>query len=252
MINFVPPQKYNYSAYKDKTIDQYHDICGRVNTVLEGTTCNKILLGNLLRELWFSRTYAFRAKDAYSYDGNFYSGENNVAGVFFFVCDEEFGLDRSQVSRLMNVADEFSHEGKLRGPWAEYKYSALVELLDLTPEQRNEVKPDWTIRRIREYKKQLKKQSKSSDVDSVPENTFIATSQQENAPEDFSENIDFSKFSKDDLVVKCTKYRQDLKAAAKYISVLENELRICKEKLDIDDDDDFYSLLGALDSEDLP
>ena len=152
----------------------------------------------------------------------------------------------------MNVADEFSHEGKLRGPWAEYKYSALVELLDLTPEQRNEVKPDWTIRRIREYKKQLKKQTKSPCADPDPVNDPIATSQQDNAPEDFSENIDFSKFSKDDLVVKCTKYRQDLKAAANYISILENELRICKEKLDIDDDDDFYSLLGALDTEDLP
>ena len=50
MINFVPPQKYNYYAYKDKTIDQYNDICGRVNTVLEGTTYEAQQEDNLVSE----------------------------------------------------------------------------------------------------------------------------------------------------------------------------------------------------------
>ncbi|MDY4655823.1 MAG: hypothetical protein SO386_06355, partial [Eubacteriales bacterium] len=80
-----------------------------------------------------------------------YSGAN-----FFDYCNVNFKLDKSQVSRYMNIVSEFG-DG-LRGfkdEYKDYSYSLLTEMLSLTPEQRKKVKPDWTIKQVREYKKEL-------------------------------------------------------------------------------------------------
>lgn len=75
---------------------------------------------------------------------------------FMQYCERHFGLDKSQVSRYMNIVDEFGD--KFLGfaePWKKYGYSQLTEMLPLTKEQRLEVKPDWTVQQIRDYKKRL-------------------------------------------------------------------------------------------------
>lgn len=100
-------------------------------------------------------------------------------------CEKNFGLDKSAVSRCINVYREFNASNcvtyenglKQRGAaielspeWNEYSYSQLCEILPLTPEQRKDISPDMSVKQIREYKKYLK--SKKSD-------NSVATSQQE-------------------------------------------------------------------------
>lgn len=84
-------------------------------------------------------------------------GAGNCCSTFFFAyCFGKFGLDKSQVSRYMNIVSEFG-DG-LRGfknMWDKFSYSQLVELLPLSAEQRKPVKASWTIKQIRDYKKSL-------------------------------------------------------------------------------------------------
>lgn len=113
---------------------------------LAASKTNYFYLGAHLFDIWKTKTYA-----VHSFDINNYSGAN-----FFNYCAEYFGLDKSQVSRYINIVVEFG-DG-LRGfkdEYKEYSYSLLTEMLSLTPEQRKKVKANWTIKQIREYKKEL-------------------------------------------------------------------------------------------------
>ena len=121
----------------------------RSEKVLEDLSANKtnyFYLGAHLLDIWNTRCYG-----AHNFDVNNYSGKN-----FFDYCYVTFGLGKSQVSRYMNIVDEFGDS--LRGFKVEYKdysYSLLSEMLSLSPAERKKVKPDWTIKQIREYKKEL-------------------------------------------------------------------------------------------------
>ena len=113
---------------------------------LAASKTNYFYLGAHLLDIWLTRTYA-----VHKFDVNNFSGAN-----FFDYCKVYFGLDKSQVSRYMNIVSEFG-DG-LRGfkdEYKEYSYSLLTEMLSLTPEQRKKVKANWTIKQIREYKKEL-------------------------------------------------------------------------------------------------
>lgn len=108
-------------------------------------------------------------------------------GYFTFddFCEDNFGLDKSAVSRCVNVYRAFNASNsvtyengiKQRGAaielsdeWKDFSYSQLCEMLPLTPEQRKDISSDMSVNQIRAYKKNLR--SKKSD------NT-VATSQQE-------------------------------------------------------------------------
>ena len=81
---------------------------------------------------------------------------NCSAECFFAYCYDEFGLDKTRVSRLMNIVDEFGDGLRcFKKEWEPYSYSQLCELLPLSDEERKPVQPDWTIKKIREYKKSL-------------------------------------------------------------------------------------------------
>lgn len=113
---------------------------------LAASKTNFFYLGAHLLDIWLTRTYAVHHFDVCNY-----SGAN-----FFDYCNVNFKLDKSQVSRYMNIVSEFG-DG-LRGfkdEYKEYSYSLLTEMLSLTPEQRKKVKANWTIKQIREYKKEL-------------------------------------------------------------------------------------------------
>ncbi len=113
---------------------------------LAASKTNYFYLGAHLLDIWRTRTYGI-----HSFDVNNFSCAN-----FFNYCEVYFGLDKSQVSRYMNIVAEFGDD--LRGfkdEYKEYSYSLLTEMLSLTPEQRKKVKADWTIKQIREYKKEL-------------------------------------------------------------------------------------------------
>ena len=56
----------------------------------------------------------------------------------------------------MNIVDEFGDGLRcFKKKWEKFGYSQLCELLPLSDEERKPVKPDWTIKKIREYKKSL-------------------------------------------------------------------------------------------------
>lgn len=101
---------------------------------------------------------------------------------FMHYCEKHFGLDKSQVSRYMNIVDEFGDKALgYAKPWSEYSYSQLVEMLPLTKEQRLEVKPEWTIQQIRDYKRDqmsAKKTVATSQQSDTAEIKPVATSQQ--------------------------------------------------------------------------
>lgn len=114
---------------------------------LAASKTNYFYLGVHLLDIWTTKTYGVHNFDVIS---------NYSAANFFDYCSVNFKLDKSQVSRYMNIVSEFGD--KLIGfkeEWKPFSYSQLSEMLSLTPEQRKEVKPDWTIKRIREYKKEL-------------------------------------------------------------------------------------------------
>lgn len=107
-------------------------------------------------------------------------------------CDRNLGLDKSAVSRCINVfrefnaADDVTYKNGLQKvgckmdlseKWKDYSYTQLCEMLPLTPDQRKKIKPDMTVKQIREYKKALKNKSVASTQQNDSEKDSVATSQ---------------------------------------------------------------------------
>lgn len=99
-------------------------------------------------------------------------------------CLANFNLDKSAVSRCINVYREFNASNdvkykngvKTKGAaievaedWKDYSYTQLTEILPLMPEQRKAISPDMTIKEIREYKKSLKGNKTSTVASTQPE-----------------------------------------------------------------------------------
>ena len=168
MISFAEKNKTYRPIGKDMQ-KVFEDRSSAVASVVSSSTNDKILLGQALIDLWLSNSYCVRAEE---YTDTLPTAllTNCHQKIFFGVCEYEFGLDKSQVSRLMNVVDEFCYDKKLKAQWKDHKWSLLVEMLPLSPEEREKVLSSWTVREIREFKKSL-----------LP----VATSQQE---EDVSED----------------------------------------------------------------
>lgn len=132
-------------------------------------------------------------------------------------CEANLGLDKSAVSRCINVYKSFNASEsveycagmKIKGAaidladeWKEYSYTQLCEMLPLTPEERKSVTPDMTIKQIREYKKSLKQKKISFSVldelvastqpDSQPDEEAEETVLQEEAEETAHNFVEFS------------------------------------------------------------
>ena len=128
-------------------------------------------LGVHLIDLYNSNTYSITFdREQLRIESNLAIGVGNCCSECFFAyCYEKFGLDKTQVSRYMNIVDEFGEKLiSFDSAWNKYSYSQLCELLPLTPEQRKPVKPSWTIKKIREYKKSLVATSQQEEMD-LPE-----------------------------------------------------------------------------------
>ncbi len=92
--------------------------------------------------------------------------------------DVNLGLDKSAVSRCINVfcrfavKDGFNYKMFLQDRYKEYSYSQLCEMLSMDDETIRKVKPEMTIKQIRELKKS--KRNVSQGKDNVSQ---VATSQ---------------------------------------------------------------------------
>ena len=96
-------------------------------------------------------------------------------------CEVNLGLDKSAVSRCMNVYREFNAKNDverignyeshgcamdLSERWKDYSYTQLCEMLPLTEHQRKLITSDMSVKQIREYKKSLRdEESKSKELD---------------------------------------------------------------------------------------
>lgn len=183
-----------------------------VNAAASGIS-DKILLGNALIDLWQSNSYCTRAED---YRDILPTAllTNCHQKIFFSVCEDEFGLDKSQVSRLMNVVDEFCIDKKLKDEWKDYRWSHLVEMLPLSPEERSKVLPSWTVRQIRDLKKSF-----------VPD----ATSQQneddsDNKKDEWKEPSEFKDMDRKELIQMIWQLRSDRYRL--YRVILDNGLTV--------------------------
>ena len=128
---------------------------------LKSDKTRRFQLGVHLIELFDSRAYV-----------SISNGQGH-AQFFWQFCEERFKLDKSAVSRYMNVVDEFGdgHKG-LHKRWRDYSWSVLVELLPLSPMARDFIKPEMTCKQVREIKR-----------------SFVATPQRETKPD---KNVNFT------------------------------------------------------------
>lgn len=140
-------------------------------------------------------------------------GAGNCCATFFFAyCFEKFGLDKSQVSRYMNIVSEFG-DG-LRGfkkMWDKFSYSQLVELLPLSAEQRKPVKASWTIKQIRDYKKSLV---------ATPQPNSDESTEAEEPPQ--SKYARFEKWTKNELCDKIFELEAERESLLQEIETLQN------------------------------
>ena len=136
---------------------EYDRIVPDIRNKIGAIKSDKVALGYALIALYESNTYRCRAADAdMKQIGANDTGSNCSPKVFFGACELDFGLEKSQVSRLMNVVDEFGDgKGDLADYWKPFQWSVLVEMLPLTYEQRKAIGVDWSYRKVREYKKSL-------------------------------------------------------------------------------------------------
>lgn len=81
----------------------------------------------------------------------------------FCLCN--YGMEKSAVSRCLNVyekfadGDEYKETGQkmwIHPKYKDYSYSQLCEMVSMKPEDLKKVKPDMSVKSIRELKKSLK------------------------------------------------------------------------------------------------
>lgn len=146
-----------------RSVDQYDKDnldyrAKKIKEDLEVHKHNYFYLGAHLLDLWTSGAYCASADKSVVY--------NLHQKVFFKYCEGTFDLEKSKVGRLINVVSEFGNELiGFKKEYEKYSYSLLTEMLSLTREQRKAVKHDWSVRQVREYKKNLN--AKEDDIEGV-------------------------------------------------------------------------------------
>lgn len=178
MIDFKQKRFQGVSSTdKVENLEVLEKYAATIRKDLEDSKQNFFWLGVHLIDLYSSNTYSAIVGIRFNYEQirneygfNLPIGAGNCCADFFFAyCFDEFGLDKTQVSRLMNIVDEFGDGLRcFKKKWEKFGYSQLCELLPLSDEKRKPVKPDWTIKKIREYKKSLVATSQQGEIE-LPE-----------------------------------------------------------------------------------
>lgn len=218
MIDFNR-KKLLHHHRKDGELSEVLKKCSEIiQKDLDERKANCFFLGVHLLDLWNNNSYSMMYVDNGDYerivkDCDIRFGLGNCGSAFFFAyCFEKFGLDKSQVSRYMNIVDEFGDE--FRGfakPWDKFSYSQLVELLPLSAEQRKPVKASWTIKQIRDYKKSLV---------ATPQQNADEPTEAEEPPQ--SKYVRFEKWTKNELCDKIFELEAERESLLQEIETLQN------------------------------
>lgn len=140
-------------------------------------------------------------------------GEINSISLFAWAKDN-IGFSKTYVYNLLEVVDEFAdfslvvsdkdglpcfadyvNAYKIKPEALKYQFWQLVEMLPLTPEEREEILPSWTREEIRAYKKSLKDSKKEEEQSEEPS----VEVEEPIVPEKYAR---FDKFSRLDLMNK--------------------------------------------------
>lgn len=119
-------------------LEYYKSSVGYITNDLKNIATNYLRLGFHLWEVDRCKYYE-------------HGGYQNI----YEFAETEFGLKRSSVSRCISICRMFSNNGcsmYLEDRYKDYNYSQLCEMLSMTDDQMRKVKPDMTIKQIREIK----------------------------------------------------------------------------------------------------
>ena len=133
---------------------------------------NFLKIGALLVDI--DNGYLYTAKFAY---GSIYDYAEGV-----------LGLKRTTTKNLMAVSRTYCGGTAILNPqWEKFKYTQLVVMLPLSPEQRKQITPDMTVKQILEYKQKLCGQLIDQNCENSEEeiNKIGQTSDQEAKTEPF-------------------------------------------------------------------
>lgn len=83
----------------------------------------------------------------------------------------EFGFSKSQTSRLIKLCENFSAKTRTGSPsmniadkFKNFNMTQLVEMLRVPPERLEEITPDMSCKKIREFKKEIKRSVASTQL----------------------------------------------------------------------------------------
>ena len=127
----------------------FDDVCTLIREKQANMALNYVAIGFFLR----------KAKERELYvKGNY----KNI----FEMANEEFGMARQTAEHCMRVNEKFSEDGyspMLAKPYREYGKSQLQEMLYLTDEQLEDVRPDMTVKDIRNIRKPVEKKEEEPE-----------------------------------------------------------------------------------------
>lgn len=148
----------------------------------------------------------------------------------FDFCDVNLGLDKSAVSRCISVFKAFAKENNtinhaktmfLDDRYEKYSYSQLCEMVSMTDKQRVMVKPEMTIKQIRE----LKKKNVSWSEENV---SPVATSQQNEY------NFDYGKYRSYSGIVQRNHVKYSKNLGTKQVLIFDKDGNCLRDNLFVD------------------
>lgn len=91
--------------------------------------------------------------------------EKDYSSIYHYA-EVELGFKKSSVNNFIRVYETFSDDGKcfIKQKYENFKYSQLTEMLSMSPKQLESVKPDMTVRELRELKKKDKPQDETKET----------------------------------------------------------------------------------------
>lgn len=133
-------------------------------------------------------------------------------------CEVNLGMDKGSVSRCINVYKQFnaSNDVKVTGGtkeigcamdlsdrWKDFSYTQLCEMLPLSEKEREAIKPEMTVKQIREYKKSLRDSEKSSvDFDALDSLIQKGKSDPAGSTQQEKKLFDFGEYKKKKGIIK--------------------------------------------------
>lgn len=163
-----------------------------------------------LQKTWKKQNPTKSYKDnPYSFIGSFSSSQNPAVLLTF--AKEKYGICKTDLYNMFAVIEKFgTQDGSIKGEVMNFSFYQLVEMLPLSYQQRLKVKPNWTIKEIREYKKSLNTVQTSGQAEDEDEE--IQTSEQPPEDEKYKR---FEKYTKIQLCDRIIELEEEIKSLKK-------------------------------------